>query len=506
MKSNTNIISKVPDLSTASCTRLTRDTKSTRSLLTFCSLATASVFCIASCSEITPQESVNSAQTVAVTVEAYINAGENTEQPEATKTFIENENEGIVSWNPAGEVLKIIESYDAASGEHQAVNTDGFSLDGRKGTFSLSIAPAAGKEHYYYTAIYPATAYNPASNSTAGSFRLTLPAEQTAAKDSFDPAADLMRSNPISTDLTAEPALSFTFTRIVSINKLTLKGLTAGESISKVVIESDKALAGNCVTNLTGTYVKTSTAAEKTLTVKMSDTTVSSDGETAVWFASFPASFGEGDSMKITVSTTDGCIYEKTVTFSAEKTLEFKSGSGTKFTVGGWTKTLPTLNFTTAEAIESYHIPASSDQTSDNTVVTAGGHDFTIEGRKLSDENQITYYASNNATAKLYSLYFTKKGSVSADYQYGIIELPKIAGYAPASLSIVGYYGSAKEFRLCDTARTVPTDENIVGRLTIPAKTGTACTMELSGTSADKSYYLWIPLWVQFRQLTVSYK
>lgn len=481
------------------------------SLLTSCSLAAA--YILASCSDMSPNESVSGPKPVSVTVEAYINADAshtNTdlypEQHPATKTFIENETEGIVSWNPAGETLKVIESYDAASGEHQAVNTDGFALDGLKAKFSLSIAPAAGKEQYYYTAIYPTTAYNPAANSIAGSFRLTLPAEQTAGKDSFDPAADLMRSNAVSTDLTEDPSLSFTFTRIVSINKMILKGLTAGENVSEVVIESSKALAGNCVINLTGAYIKTSTAAEKTLTVKMPYAAVSEDGELPVWFTSYPASFGEGDSMKITVSTTEECVYEKTIAFSADKTLEFKSGSGTKFSVSGWTKTLPALDFTTAEAIEAFKIPANADQTSDETTVTAGEHGFTIAGRYLSDANQITYYAHNNTSAKLYSLYFTKKGSVGTDYQYGIIGLPKVAGYAPASLSIVGYNTAAKEFRVCDVARTVPAAENTVGTLTIPAKTGTACTMELDGTSADKNYYLWIPLWVQFRQLTVSYK
>lgn len=453
----------------------------------------------AACTE--KSEAERQPQGISVTVNAEITSDET-----STRTYIENEEKGTVNWNAEGETLKVIESYDAASAEHQAVNTEGYVLDGRKASFSMTISPAEGKDNYYYTAIYPATAYNPAGNSTAGNLRLSLPAEQTPTADSFDQNADLMRSQAVSARLAENPVLSLNFTRIVSINKMTLKGLTAGEKVATVTMEASKALAGNCVTNLTGSYVKTSTAAEKVLTLNMSGQAVAESGEMDCWFTSYPASFGEGDNMTVTVVTTDGCTYTKDIKFTAEKTLEFKGGEGSRFAVNGWTKTLETVDFTTIDSRESLLIPESAGQTSDEINITVGGHEYVISGRKISDANQITYYSHENTTAKLYSLYFTRKGSVSADYQYGLIQLPTIAGYAPTSLSIISYASGSKSYKVCDLARTVPADENVAGTLTVAGNTGTAQTMELSGTSADKDYYLWIPLWAQFRKLSVTYK
>lgn len=426
----------------------------------------------------------------------------------ATKTFIEDEATGKVGWNEAGEVLKVIESYDKDSKEHIAVDTEGYVLDGNKATFSFTMTPNLTKEKRYYTAVYPSTAYNPASNSTAGSFRLTLPSSQTPAENSWDPKADLMRSPATSTELADSPILPLTFTRIVSINKMTLKGLSAGEKISTVTVSASKALSGNCTTNLTGTYVNTSVAAEKTITLDMSGREIPKSEELVCWFTSYPAAFGEGDTMTVTATTDEGCTYTKEVAFSTDKTLEFKGGEGTRFSVSGWTKTLKTVDFTNEEIRTLFSLPESAEQTSDKTTGTVGGHEYSIAGRHISDANQITYYSYLNTNSKIYSLYFTNKkgGTIASNYQYGLIELPAISGYALKSLEITGYHTSDKIYRVCSVSKNVPTDETTLGSLTIVGKTGTAQTMEISNAEAGKSCWLWIPLWAQFRKLTATYE
>lgn len=451
------------------------------------------------CTKTTDADSEKSGE-IRVKIEAEMN-----ELP-ATRTFIEDEATGKVGWNEAGEVLKVIESYDAASGDHIAVDTEEYVLDGDKATFSFTIDPNLKKDKRYYTAVYPNTAYNPASNSTAGSFRLTLPSSQTPAENSWDPKADLMRSQAISTELADIPTLPLIFTRIVSINKMTLRGLTAGEKISAVTVSASKALAGNCTTNLTGSYVKTSTATEKTVTLDLSDREVPESGEVVCWFTSYPAAFGEGDTMTVTATTDEGCTYTKEIVFSADRTLEFKKGEGTRFAVSGWTKTLKTVDFTTEYSRSVFSIPESAAQTSDNTTGTVGGHEYGISGRFISDANQIVYYSNYNSSAKLYSLYFARKGSVAADYQYGLIELPAISGYALKSLEITGYHSSDKSYRVCSVSNNVPNDETTLGSLTIAGKTSTAQTMEISNAEAGKSCWLWIPLWAQFRKLTATYE
>lgn len=423
-----------------------------------------------------------------------------------TRTFIEDEATGKVGWNATGEVLKIIESYDKDSGEHNAVDTDGYSLNGNKATFSFTMTPDLEKDKRYYTAVYPNTAYNPASNSTAGSFRLTLPSSQTPAENSWDPKADLMRSQAIDTELADSPTLPLTFTRIVSINKMTLRGLTAGEKISTVTLTASKALAGNCTTNLIGAYVKTSVAAEKTITLDMSGREIPKSEELVCWFTSYPAAFGEGDTMTVTATTDEGCTYTKEVAFSTDKTLEFKGGEGTRFSVSGWTKTLKTVDFTTEDSRSVFSIPESAEQTSAKTSGIAGGHEYGISGRIISDANQIVYYSYYNSSAKLYSLYFARKGNVAADYQYGLIELPAISGYTLKSLEIIGYHTSDKTYRVCSVSNNVPTDDTTLGSLTIVGKTGTAQKMEISNAEVGKSCWLWIPLWAQFRKLTATYE
>ena len=423
-----------------------------------------------------------------------------------TRTFIEDEETGKVGWNANGEKLKVIESYDKDSGEHIAVDTDGYSLDEDKAAFSFTITPDLEKARRCYTAVYPNTAYNPASNGTAGSFRLTLPSFQTPSENSWDPKADLMRSQAISAELSENPTLQLTFTRIVSINKMTLKGLAAGEKVSTVTVTASKPLAGNCVTNLLGSWVSTSSAAETTVSLDLSGREVPESGEIVCWFTSYPAAFGDGDTMSISISTDEGCTYTKEIAFSAEKTLEFKGGEGTRFSVSGWTKTLKSVDFTSEDSKLTFSLPENAGQTANETSGIVGGHEYGISGRSISDANQIVYYSNFNARAKLYSLYFTLKGSVASDYQYGLIELPPISGYALMSLSLASYASSAKTYRVCSVSNIVPTDETTLGTLIISGSTGTAQTMQISGAEAGKRCWLWIPLWVQFRNLTATYE
>ena len=451
------------------------------------------------CTKTIDAESEKSGE-VKVRIEAKMN-----ELP-ATRTFLEDETTGKVGWNATGEVLKIIESYDKDSRDHIAVDTEGYVLDGDKATFSFTMTPNLEKDKRYYTAVYPNTAYNPASNSTAGSFRLTLPSSQTPAENSWDPKADLMRSQATSTELADSPTLSLIFTRIVSVNKMTLRGLTAGEKISTVTVSASKALAGNCTTNLTGTYVNTSVAAEKTITLDMSGREIPKSEELVCWFTSYPAAFGEGDTMTVTATTDEGCTYTKEVAFSTDKTLEFKGGEGTRFSVSGWTKTLRTVDFTAEATRTLFSLPKSAEQTSDKTTGRVGGYEYSIAGRNISDANQITYYAYYNKEDVLYSLYFTRKGSVASDYQYGLVELPSISGYALKSLSMTSYASSAKTYRICSVSNIVPNNNTTLGTLSIPGNTSTAMTMEISNAEAGKSCWLWIPLWAQFRNLTATYE
>ncbi len=413
----------------------------------------------------------------------------------STRTFIEDEEAGKVGWNATGEVVKVIESYDKDSGEHIAVDTDGYSLDGDKATFSFTMTPNLEKAIRYYTAVYPSTAYNPASNSTAGSFRLTLPSSQTPAQNSWDPKADLMRSQATSTELADSPTLPLIFTRIVSVNKMMLRGLTAGEKISAVTVTASKALAGNCTTNLTGSYVKTSTAVEKTVTLNLSGREVPESGELVCWFTSYPAAFGEGDTMTVTAATDEGCTYTKEIAFSADRTLEFKGGEGTRFSVSGWTKMLRTsVDFTTAE------LPAQSDAATDELSVTdSNGYVFKVSGQIFDGIGNVIYYKRDNA------LYFAKSENAVNANACGFVELPAPKGYTLKTV-IINDVKSSKTYRVYDNKKSIYEYSNNEYLGTKQNDKSGNATLTVKNAEEGKKYWLCCPVFTYVRTLEVIYE
>ena len=146
-------------------------------------------------------------------------------------------------------------------------------------------------------------------------------ANQKPTLTSYDPSADVLIAKPEPKD---EPAteLQFALRRVVSINKMTLKGLVEGEKISSVELAStDKNFSAYFVAASTevgddGTVTEKPenySAAGKKLTFDYSEltgATVGSDGTFAVYFVSAPV---EDATFSVKV-TTDQNVYERTLT------------------------------------------------------------------------------------------------------------------------------------------------------------------------------------------------
>ena len=115
--------------------------------------------------------------------------------------------------------------------------------------------------------------------------------EQTPALDSFDPAADvLVSSKPITLEgnVAADEETEFLFTlkRVASVNKMTLKGLTAGEKVVTVELASDQNFSARYMVDK-GNY----TGNQKKLVFDFSgldDAVVGTDGTFPVYFVSAP--------------------------------------------------------------------------------------------------------------------------------------------------------------------------------------------------------------------------
>jgi len=99
-------------------------------------------------------------------------------------------------------------------------------------TFTATFPDRSASE-YVYSAIY-------AGGFTDGGSAV-VPAVQQPTLSSFDPRADVMVSSAeVVSSGTPATELQFSLVRQVTVNKMTLKGLTAGESVKSVILFSDK--------------------------------------------------------------------------------------------------------------------------------------------------------------------------------------------------------------------------------------------------------------------------
>lgn len=170
-------------------------------------------------------------------------------------------------------------------------------------------------------ASYTYTAYL-AKNRTS-SKEPKIPAAQTSTATSFDPNADVLVAKSQTFD-DAQSSLSMQFMRPAAINKMTLKGLDAGESISSITVSADKDLVGFYTI---GSETWTGQGDEIDITTAQS---VPASGEVVVYFITMPV-----EDAILTVSVTTGnYVYSKTFT----KTISFSNQSVKAFGVNGLTR------------------------------------------------------------------------------------------------------------------------------------------------------------------------
>ena len=143
---------------------------------------------------------------------------------------------------------------------------------------------------------------------------------QNPLVDNFDPNADILVSDDVTVSGLNEELL--TFRRPVTVNKMTLKNLVAGEKVNKVTISSE-------TTDLTGYYEyesATMSGQNNEITLKYNDVEVGSTKEFPVYFVAMP---NTGHTLTVVVKT-DQNTYSKTF---GNGTIDFNLGEFTKFGV-----------------------------------------------------------------------------------------------------------------------------------------------------------------------------
>lgn len=242
--------------------------------------------------------------------------------PESKTTVNTSGDKPVFTWDE-NETFKVLEQTDALA---EAASVTYEKVDG-KANITAAFTANEGKSEYKYVTIYPASGY--VSATGIGEAVLNLPAVQTMSEESYDPAADLMVSEIVTTTAQPAEAQMVGFNRVAAVVKITLKNfeVEAGDKVKQVIFAADgKALAGTVAADLASPndFVAGDGAS--------SSVAVNTASAGDVYFTVLPTALEAGDVYTVTV-ITDKRLYIKKGAVQEGKTLEFKRGWVNRFSV-----------------------------------------------------------------------------------------------------------------------------------------------------------------------------
>lgn len=238
-----------------------------------------------------------------------------------TKTSVDTSDDEtpLFSWDES-ETFAVLEQKNSST-PTKASSVEYEKVDGKAkitATFGAG-SYVKGATIYQYVTIYPASGYVGAESLAAAT--LSLPAEQTMATGSYDPAADLMVSTTLKTTGPPTGAQMVSFTRMAAVVKMTLKNFTleSGDEVEQVIFTAEgKKLAGTVTANLADPH-------KFTVAEGVDNVTVNTTSSTDVYFTVLPTTLEAGDAYTVTVLTNKK-LYIKKGTIGEGKTLDFKKG------------------------------------------------------------------------------------------------------------------------------------------------------------------------------------
>lgn len=271
-----------------------------------------------------------------------------------TKTVIvEGETSASFKWSSDDATRFVVKENETAGKDIELNSTDNYVTMTLGATFESVVA-----DEYIYTASL-------SKNRTTTSGAPKIPAAQTSSATSYDPDADILVATPLTFD-TPQDELSMQFKRPVVINKMTLKGLTVGETISTVKITSDKDIVGYYQDPNWGGQGK-----EITVTVNQE---VPASGDVVVYFVSMPV-----DAAILSIEATSG-NYVFSKTFS--RTINLIANQVTLFSVSGFNK----------EEKVDYSGTYVLANAAENKIATAWANGNNLPAIDVTKEGDILYY------------------------------------------------------------------------------------------------------------------
>lgn len=239
-----------------------------------------------------------------------------------TKTSVDISGETpVFAWSE-DEAFVVLEETDALAVATQVTyNKD----DEGKANIKATFATNTGHSSYDYVTVYPASGYVEATSLDAAT--LTLPAVQTMADGSYDPAADLMVSEVVNTTAQPSEAQMVAFTRLAAVAKMTLKNFTLeeGDEVEQVIFTAEgKNLAGTITADLADPHKFTVAEGKGVDNVTVNATS------REVFFTVLPTTLEAGDAYTVTVITKKK-LYIKKGNIAEGKSLVFEAGMVTLF-------------------------------------------------------------------------------------------------------------------------------------------------------------------------------
>ena len=380
-----------------------------------------------------------------------------------TKTTVDTSGDTpVFAWDE-NETFAVLEQTDALT---EASSVAYEKVDG-KANITATFDANAGKGEYKYATIYPASGYVSAESLAAAT--LSLPAVQTMAESSYDPAADLMVSEVVTTTAQPAEAQMVRFTRMAAIVKMSLKDLALadGDAVEQVIFTADgKTLAGTVTAGLADPHNFTVAAGVDNVTV---NTTSSSD----VYFTVLPTTLEAGDAYTVAVITNKK-LYIKQGTIPAEKSLVFEKGMVTRFGV----------DMAEVTPIDKWILVKDASTLKEGDVVTfvAKDYDMAISKELYSNASETSTSARRAAVA-------------ISKYQDYLIANENVQPFILVPGSSVGtfsFYDEGRAKFLVSNNKTsrylinqAYVDSNTSFAITIDAESGDATVMNIEGDYKD---------------------
>ena len=407
----------------------------------------------------------------------------------------------VVLWG-TGEQMQLAITSGGSTAFAKSSSTS--SYDGQpEATFSFSISPATASS-YLYQGVYPSGAVANQDNTNTSCYKVVLPTEQHATASRYDPAAYIMVAKPTTFE-SKQTEWKASFRRVVALNKLILMGIPSGKSIKQVeiVVPLEVDLTGGREIDLTtGESGATYSGCPRVEINYSSPLPGGADME--IWFTSWGAGLGAGQTFTVTAYTTDSHSYSKVITIPSEHPVSLLEGylNILRVSMEGISPEVCYFSGGNGSSLNPWQIASVADLTQLSTKVNSGDETFSsayykqvadidFGGKGLqaignSNESGATHFFSGSYNAGGFKVKNVSIDNSEAKKAVGFF------GYLAGNAHIDGLYLESPKVQAHETYNVGSIVGNIEGSSTVVVENCkvTGATVSVSKTSSVSGWHV----------------